>query len=228
MDDRGGLLVGYTAAVDFCQPTLPEYEETRRVLEDTNSHGLRIDIRQECWTRLTNSLGNSIKVFLTLRNKASEHLKTSEDDAEALEVFTDEVLQASTLKDIGVDMDTPSVPDIDELEDAVREMGIREFRRYADDQVNQLPREQERLEILIDNRVTKSGNSQTFFEASIRQHISDEYQVQLLLGAYSWARTNPGYLLTRCNSDIHEKKSEIEGCVSGNRLSVVCPEDYRA
>jgi hypothetical protein len=228
MDDRAGVLVDYTAAIDFCQPSLPEYEQTRQVLEDINSHGLRIDIRQECWSRLTDSLGNSIKVFMTLRDEASEHLKACDDAAAALELFTDEVLQASTLEDIGVDMNKPSVPDVEELEDAVREMGLRKFREYADDHVRDCPRGQQRLELLIDNRYTKSGESQTFFEAGVRRHIINDTRVRLLLGAYSWSKTNPGYLLTRCNSDIHEKKSEIEQCMSDDRFSIVCPEDYTA
>ena len=224
MDSRDSVLIGYTAAVDFCQPLLPGCEQTRQVLEDINSRGSRIDIRQECWTRLTDSLGNSIKVFMTLRDSASKYLKSHDGDT-ALRLFTEEVLQASILEDMGVDIDNPAVPDIEELEDAVQEMGLRAFREYADDYLKDCPRGQEQLELLIDNRFTKGGESQTFFEASIRRHISGDNWVRLLLGAHSWSKSNSGYLLTRCSSDIHEAKSEIEQCMSDSRFSIVCPED---
>ena len=226
MDERAGVLVDYKAAIDFCQPTLPEYEKTRRVLEDIHSKGLRIDIRQDCWSRLTQSLGDLIKSFMELRNEASEVLKTTDDETVALEEYTDSVLQRDTLEEIGVNIDSPHLPDLEDLEDAVKEMGLKEFRQYADDVVKDCQRGQQRLDLLIDNRYTRGGQDVTFFEASVRTHISDDYCIQILLGAYIWSNTTPGYLLTRCESDIHENKTEIEDCISDDRFSIVCPKEY--
>lgn len=226
MAERVGVLVGYKAAIDFCQPSLPEYEETRRVIEDVHTKGLQIDIRQECWSQLTESVGEMIRVFKALRDEASEVLKTSEDDATALEEYTDRVLRQDTLEEYGIDMDSPHLPEMEELENAVQEMGLKKFRQYADSLVKNCPRGQQRLELLIDNRYTRGGQDVTFFEGSVRSYISDDARVQLILGAYIWSKANPGYLLTRCDSDIHNKKNEIEGSMSDNRLSVACPSDY--
>lgn len=226
MAERVGVLVDYKAAIDFCHPSLTEYEETRRVLEDVHSKGLQIDIRQECWSQLTESVGDSIRVFRALRDEASEVLKTSKDEAAALDEYTDRVLQWDTLEEYGIDIDSPHLPEMEELENAVQEMGLKKFRQYADDQVQNCPSGQQRLELLIDNRYTRGGQDVTFFEGSVRTHISNDNRVQLLLGAYTWSRTNSGYLLTRCNSDIHEKKNDIEGSMSDDRLSIVCPRDY--
>lgn len=226
MDERLGLLVDYKAAIDFCQPSLPEYEETRQVLEDVHSKGLRIDIRQECWSRLTEALGESIKVFMSLRDEASAVLKSPEDEGGALEEYKDQVLQRDTLEDCGINLDSPHLPEMDELRNAIEEMGLKDFRKYADDVVKNCPRGQQRLELLIDNRYRRGGQDVTFFEGGVRSHISDDDRVQVLLGAYTWSSSNKGYLLTRCNSDIHEKKSEIEASLSDNRFSIVCPRDY--
>lgn len=226
MAERVGVLVDYKAAIDFCQPSLPEYEETRRVLEDVHNRGLQIDIRQECWSQLTESIADTIRTFKSLRDEASEVLKTCEDEAAALEEYTDRILRRDTLEEYGINTDSSHLPEMEELEEAIQDMGLKEFRQYADDLVKDCPRGQERLELLIDNRYTRGGQDATFFEGSIRSHITDDARVQLLLGAYIWSRTNSGYLLTRCNSDVHEKKNAIEGSMSDDRLSIVCPSDY--
>lgn len=226
MAERTCVLVEYKAAIDFCQPSLPQYEETRGVLEDVHSMGLRIDIRQECWSKLTKSLGDSMKTFKALRDEASETLKRSEDDDAALEVYTDRVLQRDTLEENGVDIDSPHLPEIQELENGVTDMGLREFRQHSDEIVKDCRRGQERLDLLIDNRYKRGGEDVTFFEISVRNNISEDARVRLLLGAYIWSRSNPGYLLTRCNSDIHQKKAQIESNMGNERFSIVCPTEY--
>lgn len=184
-----------------------------------------MDIRQQCWTRLTESLSNAMKVYLHLRDEASS-LLAEEEDAQAATQYVDNILTAERLEEIGVSGDYLSAPNLDDLRTAVDEIGIREFRGYIDTQINYCKQGQERLDMLIDNRFSPGGEDPFLFEASVGNLLDDDLRVTFLKDAYIWAKGLDGYILTRCDSDIHSQREEIHGCMKGERFEIVCPDDY--
>lgn len=224
MSHDAAILIDFKSAIDYCQPFLPDNEVTRLVLDQIHKEGIKIEIRKSCWRNLNSSLSNVLNLFIFLRDQATETLRENDPD-EALTIFSATVLSQKGLQDTSFSLNQDYMPTISDLQDAVEEMGLEEFRAYADDQVSTCQDGQTRLDLLIDNRYCPGGEDPYIFEASISEIIDDDKDMDVLIDTYIWGNNSDSYLVTRGESKIHSKKDEIYNCMAKQKFEILCPEE---
>ncbi|MFC5278522.1 hypothetical protein ACFPM1_07100 [Halorubrum rubrum] len=217
------ILIDQYVGLDFCRTHISECDLTRRVLRELNEFGVNIVIRKSCWERVTNGLANIQMLLEHLCNRASELLQDLSDE-DALNEFVSDTLTHSELVD-DLNIDPEYLPDVGNLKSDVRDLGIREFRRYLSNNLTQSIKAQRELDLLVSSRYTSSAHDPLIFETSISQIIEDEEVIEILLDAYAWSGGDKKYLLTPQNGVIYREKSDIEDKMNNSSYEILSPED---
>ncbi|WP_248518016.1 hypothetical protein [Salinarchaeum laminariae] len=223
MGANGAVLLEFETSLDYCQPILPDHETTSEALDAIHEFGVRIEMRRSCWRNLTDSLTNTLELFLYLRDQASELLRQHDSD-KALEIFNESVLTKGNLVgDQHISLSEEYMPDVEDLREAVEEMGIKDFRGYADTQQRVCSSAQDELDLMIDSYFDGSGKDPYLFEVSVEQVVDSDRIVDVLVDAHIWGTQCDGYLLTRHESVIHSEKEEILDCMAEDAFDILSP-----
>ena len=224
MSEEGSVLIEYRAAVDYCQPVQEYHEVTNAVLDEMNNFGIQIKIRKACWRKLNDSISNVLNMFTYLRDEATEILKNRSQKNAEIE-FTESILTHESLSQENFSLNDEHMPELSVLREAISEVGIRDFRAYADSQVQICQKNQRRLDLMVD-RTQKYGSEDPWvFEASVGNIVTTSWDEDFLTDAFVWAKRSGDYLISRCGSEIHSKSTEIQNCMSTQRFQILCPEE---
>lgn len=227
MEKPSAILIDYEPALVYCQPSLEGHDTAHEVIDYIHTEGIQLDMRKSCWRNLTTSLTNTLGLFQYLKEEATALLR-EHDAQQALEKLQNETLTRSKLgSQDEFTLNDSYMPDIRELRDAVEEMGIKNFRAYADDQVQNCTDAQTRLDIILDRRFTRGGQSVGLFEATIESQFNQDRVVDLLTTAYIWGTDVDGYLLTNQTSTIYSRKDDVYESMDRRRFKIISLRDIK-
>lgn len=223
MNGEEAILLSHRSATDYCQPDLAG-SGTRDVVEYIYDEGAKVDIRKSDWKSLTDSLTNVLSLFTYLRDEATKKLRKY-DENEALGEFLETVLSEENLSENRrFSLQDDHIPDMEELRSAVNQMGIEEFRAYADEQVQCCMEGQKRLDLILNEKYERGGQSAGLFAAAIKSNFDDN-DAELLITAYIWSADVNGCLLTRHGSPIYSKKDSVQESLRHSRFQIISPQD---
>jgi len=225
MKNSHGILIEFRTAVDYCLPFQPNHEITNHIVDYCYEYGIQLDMTIPCWRDLCDSITNALNFFLYLRDRATETLREL-PPSEALDLYIESTLNHSNLNSQDdLSLNAQSLPDLNELRDAVRNIGIRRFRAYIDSQMQGCSMAQNMLDLRINRRFERGGSDPYLFNASIIGTISKEKDRELLLNAYDWGTGENRYLITRKDSELYSKKDTIYQYMQNKKFDIICPED---
>jgi hypothetical protein len=217
-------MIDWEVGLDFCRTHIPSCDITRTVLRDIHEFGIEINIREKCWKSIVENLVTVQHMLEYIRNNASKFLNECSEH-EAISEFNSQIIETSLLsEEIGVKPE--QIPDENKLREAVREMGLRNFRGYIDDNLSLTIKAQNELDQMVTSKYTPSGGDPLFFEGSVKTHVNSG--VDILVDTYKWARNNGDYLITPQYSNIYNNKGNIEGSMQNQRYSILSPDDIMA
>ncbi|MDL0121795.1 hypothetical protein [Halobacterium salinarum] len=223
MAGDAAVILSQRSAIDYCQPDLST-DNTRQAVQYIQGKSVQIDIRKSDWKSLTESLTDVLNLFIHLKDEATRILREYEDD-QALEQFKKNVLTRESLTSHGsFSLNKEHIPEITELKESVSRMGIKNFRAYADDQIQHCTRGQERLDVIIHRKYSRGGESVGIFEAAVESKFGDD-DAELLVTAFVWGNDVDGYLLSRHNSPVHSQRDIVYDCMASRRFDIISPDD---
>lgn len=224
------VLIEYEVGLAYCRPYYSEYEATRQVLRYLNDEEIPIDIRLACWQLLNSAISAELTLLNYLLDEATK-LLTNLDPDEALAEYQSNILTESNLYEngtSGIRFDDDLAPEVEDLQAAIEEMGLEDFRLYAHDLLEICPKAQSELDLMIRERYEPTAQDPGIFEANVASIIETQRQIEVLIDAYIWSSDAGKYFMASEESVIYTRRSDLLRGVDEDRLKIICPSDIQA
>lgn len=227
MGETAAILVDYRVGRDYCQDITEDHKVTTEVLDYCYKEGVQIDMRKEGWQSLNSSISNLLALYEHLRNEATRLLKEQADD-DPLEPYLESVITKENIEEL-ISSEGSQLPSIDSLRTSVEEMGLQTFRAFADDQIRVAQTGQSKLDLMIDQRIKRGGQSIWMYETSIKRIFNNSTNIELLLDSYVWSDgfENDSFtlLVTKEDSSIYSYQEEVYDSLRQKQFVIASPRE---